>query len=271
MILFEGKEVSVEKIWQYASPLVKMVLILVVGHYIIVYLRKIVKKTLETRGNFDQSFVKFVDKTLNIVAHVMIILSALTTIGISTTGLVAAFSAAAVGIAVALKDSLSNVAGGILLLIAPRFSTGDYIEAGGFSGSVINVDLLHTTLLTPDRKQVNIPNGVLVNNQIINYSKEDKRRLDITFPISYESDVEVAKKVAMDTIMKHPLTQTEPDVPFVRVNSYGDSAVNLVTRVWCNAADYWTLHFDLTEEIRKEFDKNGIGIPYNQLDVHIKQ
>ena len=271
MLLFEGKEVNFEKIWAYASPVVKMVLILVVGHYVIVYLRKIVKKALEAKGHFDQSFVKFVDKALNIVAHVLIILSALTAVGISTTGLVAAFSAAAVGIAVALKDSLGNVAGGILLLIAPRFSTGDFVEAGGSSGTVLNVDLMHTTLLTPDRKQINIPNGVLVNSQIINYSKEEKRRLDITFPISYECDVEVAKKVAMDTIMKHPLTQTDPAEPFVRIHSYGDSAVNLVTRVWCNAADYWTLHFDLTEQIREEFDKNGIGIPFNQLDVHIKQ
>ena len=126
-------------------------------------------------------------------------------------------------------------------------------------------------ILTVDKKQVSIPNGVLLNSHIVNYSRENKRRVDISFQISYESDVKIAKRLAIEVIEKHPLTLHEPDEPFVRVHSYGDSSVNLITRTWCKTEDYWNLYFDLIEDIRDVFDENGISIPYNQLDVRIKE
>lgn len=259
-----------EKIGGYAAPYIKMLLILIIGHFIIVYLQRIVGRSLR-KTKLDPSLIKFTDKAVGIFAHLIVIISALTAIGVSTTGLVATFSAAAVGVSVALKDSLSNVAGGILLLISPRFVTGDYISAGGDEGTVVSVDLLHTTILTVDKKQVSIPNGVLLNSHIVNYSRENKRRVDISFQISYESDVKIAKRLAIEVIEKHPLTLHEPDEPFVRVHSYGDSSVNLITRTWCKTEDYWNLYFDLIEDIRDVFDENGISIPYNQLDVRIKE
>lgn len=260
---------TLEGIWDFIGPVIKMALILVIGHFITVYILKLVNRGFY-KSQLDESLTKFLAKVIKIVLYILVVISALNAIGVSTSGIIAAFSAAAVAVAVALKDSLSNVAGGILLLISPRFSTGDYIAAGGDEGTVLSVDLLHTTVRTADRRQVSIPNGVLINSHITNYSREENRRVEICFPISYEADVEAAKSVARETILKHPLVLRDP-APFVRVHSYEDSAVNLVTRVWCTTADYWTVYYDLVEQIRAAFDQHGIIVPYNQLDVHIKE
>lgn len=251
------------------NPLIKMALILLIGHFIIVFIMKITEKAL-SKTHLDKSFTVFIEKTLNIIMHILIILSALNSIGISTTGILAAMSAAGVAVAVSLKDSLSNVAGGILLLISPRFSTGDFIEAGGSSGTVLSVDLLHTTVRTADNKHVSIPNGVLINSHITNYSREATRRIDLTFSISFESDPEQAVKIIRETICSHPLVINEPAEPFVRVNSYGESAVNIITRTWCNSCDYGTVYHDITEQVRQRLEENNISFPYNQLDVHLK-
>ena len=255
-------------VWLFISPIVKMLLILVIGHILVRVVIGVVKKSLK-KSNFDQALDKFICKVLNIVLHVLVIVSALSAIGVSTTGAVAALSAAAAAVALALKDSLNNVAGGVLLLVAPRFRTGDYIAAGGDEGVVLDVDLLHTLIRTGDGRQVSIPNGVLLNSHITNYSREPQRRVDITFQISYESDAEIAKSIINKKVLEHPLVLTD-NAPFVRVHSFGESAVNIVCRSWCNNSDYWTVYFDLIEQVRAEFDKNGISIPYNQLDVHIK-
>lgn len=260
-----------EIIWdQYLKPFVSMLLILLVGHLVIVYLLKLMRKAMN-KPKFDPSLVKFLSKALNIALHIIVLLSALSAIGVSTTGLVAALSAAVVGVAVALKDSLNNIAGGILLLLSPRFLTGDYISVSGDEGTVLSVDLLHTTVRTKDGRQVSIPNGTLINSHITNFSREEKRRVDLKFQIPYDADAEKAKKIALDVISSHPLVLNEPEVPLSRILEYSDSSVNLITRVWCLTPDYWTVYFDLTEQVRTEFEKNGIEIPFNQLDVHIKE
>lgn len=259
-----------EKILDFAKPFIKMALILIIGHFIVVYIEKIIKRAFE-RTKLDESLAAFLTKTFNIVMHLLIILSALNSIGVSTSSIVAALSAAVVAVGVALKDSLSNVAGGILLLVSPRFHAGDYIETENDGGTVIKVDLLHTTVRTVDNKQVSIPNGVLINSHITNYSREPKRRVDITFPISYEADVEEAKRIIRQTISKHSLILNDPEEPLVRVIGYEDSSVNIVTRSWCNNTDYWTVYFDLTEQVREALEREGITIPYNQLDVRIKE
>ena len=261
---------TLSEIWAYSAPFIKMALILIIGHVLIVYWQRIFKRSLK-KSKLDPSLIGFIHKAVNIILHLFVVISALTAIGVSTTGIVASFSAIAVGVSVALKDSLNNVAGGILLLISPRFSTGDYISAGGDEGTVTAVDLLHTTILTIDNKQISIPNGILINSHIINYSRESNRRVDIVFPISYEADVKKAKQLAEDVIKNHPFSLREPEEPFVRVHSYGESAVNLLTRVWCKTENYWSLYIDLVENIREIFEENGISVPYNQLDVHIKE
>lgn len=261
---------EMEKILIAASPWIKAILILLIGHFVISYIVKITKRVCG-KSKLDKSLIAFLVKTLNIFLHALIVLSALNTVGISTTGLIAALSAGVVAIGLALKDSLGNIAGGVLLLISPRFHTGDYIEASGNGGTVIKVDLMHTTIKTPDNRVISIPNGTLVNSDITNYSGEEKRRVDIEFGIPYECDAEKAKEIIKNTISGHSLVINDPDEPMVRVISYGDSTVNIITRSWCKASDYWTVYFDLMEQVRTELEKEGISIPYNQLDVHIKK
>lgn len=261
--------ITLSAIWAAAAPFVKMAAILLIGHFLTAYLLKILDRGFQ-KSHLDQSLKRFLHKTVNITAHLIIILSALNAIGISTTGLLAALSAAGVAVAVALKDSLSNVAGGILLLIAPRFSTGDYIQAGGDEGTVLDVDLLHTTVRTADSRQVSIPNGTLINSHITNFSREKRRRVGMNFPVPYDADVEKAKHIAMETVLAHPLVQKEPDVPFARISGYEASAVTLTVRCWCATEDYWTVYFDLLEQVRSALASGGIEMPFNQLEVRIK-
>ena len=264
------EQINFEELLKLAMPFIKFLIILIAGHFITVLFIKISKKSL-AKTKLDDSFQTFIAKLLNISMHILIILSALNSIGISTTGIMAAMSAAALAVAVSLKDSLSNVAGGILLLVSPRFSTGDFIDAAGNSGTVLSVDLLHTTVRTPDNRQISIPNGVLINSAIINYSKEEKRRVDMEFDIAYEADVNKAVDLIENTIKAHEMVIDKENGILVRVNKYKDSSVSIVSRSWCETANYWNVYFDITEQVKKAFDENNISIPYNQLDVHIKQ
>lgn len=258
----------VEYIKGHLSSIFIFCAIIVAGIFITFLIGKIFKRALK-KTSLDPSLQKFLVKSILIVLYSLTILSALSSIGISTTGVVAVFSAAAVAIAVALKDSLGNVAGGILLLVSPRFYTGDYIIVEGDEGTVLNIDLLHTCLRSPDYKHISIPNGVLINSHIINCSREDLRRIDLEFPIPYESDFELAKKIAIDTIKTLPHSIQEK-TPFAGVKRFDDSSVVLKIEAWCKSSDYWNLYYDLTESIRKNFNDNNINIPYNQLKVYIK-
>lgn len=245
------------------------VLIVLVGWIAVGIITKILRNALtRAKTKLDISLINFFVTAANICLKLLIVLSALNNLGISTTGLIAAFSAAAVAISLALKDSLGNIASGIIILISRPFSTGDLIDAGGSLGTVARIDMIHTTLRTPDNRLIVIPNGQLMNMTITDYSKEPTRRLDLTFGISYDNDPEKAKAIIMDTVKAHPMSLNEPE-PFVRVSEHADSAVIITLRVWCETGNYWTLHFDLLEQVRAAFDKNGISIPYNQLDVHV--
>lgn len=247
--------------------LLKAALIVVAGHFITKLIVKLAEKSLK-RFKIDYSLERFIVKTVNIALHVIVIISAISALGISTTGLLAALSAVAVGIGLALKDSLSSIAGGILLLISPRFHTGDTVDIDGDTGKVIKIDLMHTLLRTFDNRDVVIPNSVIINNRVVNFSRESKRRVDLVFSIAYDNDLEVAKKAINDTVSAHPLVLKDEEI-FIRVGEYAASSVNIITRVWSETDNYWTVYHDLLEQVRAEFDKRGINIPFNQLDVHI--
>lgn len=245
------------------------ILIIIVGLVVIKVIKKIIKKALiGSKAELDISLIDFIVRAIGICLKVVLVLSALATIGISTTGIIAAFSACAVAISLALKDSLGNIAGGIMMLISQPFSTGDFIDVDGAAGKVLKIDMVHTTLLTPDNKQVVIPNGQLMNKTIIDYSKEATRRMEVKFSISYDNDTELAKKIITDVVNAHEFTLKDP-APFIRITEYADSAIVITARAWCESANYWTLNFDLLEQVKQKFDENGITIPYNQLDVHV--
>ena len=180
---------SADKLISMGITVLKALIILVAGHYLTLFLIKLMKKSLK-KLNIDISLEKFLKKAVNITLHIIIILSALSTLGISTAGLLAALSAAAVAVALALKDSLSSIAGGIILLLTRRFQTGDYVCINGESGNVVQIDMMHTVLKTIDNRHVVIPNSIVVNSQVVDYSSEETRRLDLTFSVSYENDTE---------------------------------------------------------------------------------
>ena len=248
-------------------PIIMALVILVAGLIVLFIVAKILKKAL-SRTTLDISLQKFFVKTLNIVGFVLILICALSTAGVSTTGLIAGFSAAGAAVALALKDSLSNIAGGIVLLITHPFVTGDYIEIGDYSGTVKEIDILQTTLLTPDNKTIVIPNGLLSSDEVVNYTKEPTRRVDLTVSVSYDNDIELAKKSVLKAAEGISLVLSDPQ-PFVRVSEYSDSSVNLAVRVWCKTEDYWDVHFAMIEKMRESFEKDGIEIPYQRLDVNI--
>ena len=242
------------------------------GHFLIKLIAKLLDKTL-TRFNLDPSLVSFLENCSKVTLYVILFLVLLSTLGIPTAGIIAAFSACAAAVALALKDSLSNIASGITLLFTRPFATGHFIQIGDESGTVEKIDLMHTKLCTPDNKHIIVPNGQMATSEVINYSVEAFRRVDLVFNVGYDNDVERAKEVIMSLIRKHPASVLDDETkePFVRVSGYLDSSIKITGRVWAKTEDYWTVYFDILEAAKGEFDKAGITIPYNQLDVHIRQ
>lgn len=248
--------------------IIKLVIVLAVGFALSGISAKLITKALG-KSNFDISLVKFLARIARIAIIVLTIIIAIGLLGIPTTGLIAGVSAVAAAIALALQGSLSNIAGGIFILITRPFKTGDFIDISGNAGTVKDIQLIHTVLLTGDNKEVIMPNGVVVNSTVINYSNSEKRRVDLVFSIGYDDDARLAEDIIFRTAMAHTYTLTDPAEPFVRESAHSASSIDITTRVWCKAENYWTLHFDLIEKVREEFTKHGISIPYNQLDVHI--
>lgn len=190
-------------------------------------------------------------------------------IGIDTAGVGTVIASLGVGVGLAVQGSLSNLAGGLVILLMRPFRIGDYIEAQGEGGTVEEIRVFYTYLTTPDNRVVMIPNGTLANGSIINYSTKELRRVDFKFSISYDEDFDKAKKVIHEVIENTDKVLLDP-APFVRVHSHGESTIDIVARVWSKNEDYWGVYFDIMEGIKKSFDSANIEIPYNQLDVHIK-
>ncbi|MDD4699042.1 MAG: mechanosensitive ion channel family protein [Oscillospiraceae bacterium] len=264
----EFKNKFLDFCYSFGPKVLGAVLVVVAGHFIIKLLVTMMDRSFQ-RIKMDVSLNNFLKKAASIVLRVILILSALTTLGISTTGLLAALSASAVAVALALKDSLGNLAGGILILLSRPFSTGDYIDVSGLSGTVISIDMIHTTLVTPDNRQIVIPNGQMVNEKVVNYSKEECRRMDLTISISYKSDSELAKRVILETVNAHKFTMQTPESPFARVDKQGENSIDIAVRTWCKTENYWTLHYDLMEQIIDALDKEGVTVPIKLLDVRI--
>lgn len=225
--------------------------------------KKMIKK------NKDKTITNVIYQILRKGLKILAILVFLGYVGIDTAGIGTIIASIGVGVGLALQGSLSNLAGGIVILIMRPFKIDDYIEAQGEGGTVENIGIFYTTLVTPDNKIVMIPNGTLANGTMTNYSTKELRRVDFNFSISYDADVEKAKRVIWDVIINTKNVLDEPS-PFVRLKTYGVSSVDITTRVWVKNSDYWTVYFDMMESIKEEFAKANIEIPYNQLDVHIK-
>ena len=222
------------------------------------------------KGKLDKTLAKTFAYIFKLALKIVIVVCMVGFVGIDTSGLAALLVSVGACVGLALNGALSNLAGGILIILTRPFRVDDFIEAQGYSGTVEDIHITNTKLRTGDNKVVYIPNGPLSSGNIVNYSMKDTRRVDFTFSIGYGDDFEHAKKIVSDICSAHELVLKDP-APMVRVSEHGASSINLVTRVWVNSADYWTVHFDILEAVKAAFDKEGIEIPFNQLDVHVKK
>ena len=250
------------------GKIVIAVLIWFIGKKIIRVLDKLVKKILD-RSTLDKGVVNFVVSVLKFVMYAILIMIVVDKLGFQTTSLLTLFGSAALAIGMSLQGSLSNFAGGILILIFKPFKVGDYIIVGTNEGTVKSIEILYTRLVSIDNKVVMLPNGSLSNSSIVNVGAENTRRIDIQIGIGYSSDIPKAKKLLEQVINSEKGILKDKDI-LVVVKSLDESCVTLETRAWVNTADYWNVRFNLLERYKNIFDENGIEIPFNQLDVHMK-
>ena len=241
--------------------------ILAVGIYLIRWVKKFLK-TSPKMDRVDDSLRSFLVSLSNILLYAVLFITIASVLGVPMTSFITILASCGVAIGLALQGSLSNFAGGIMILLFKPFKVGDFIEASGESGTVEEVSVVYTVLLTPDNKRITIPNGTLTNSVIENYSAQELRRVDMTFRADYACDSEKVKALIRQQMEAHPLALKEPEV-FVRVSACADSGVDYTARVWCKGADYWTVHFDVLEGVKKAFAENGINVPFPQMDVHI--
>ena len=268
---------QVENIWnelknsvtKYLPDLIGALIIAVVGFLIALLVVHITRKALD-RKKVDPSLSAFVCRAVRIVIYAFTMLAALSALGISITAIVAFFSAAVAAIALALKDRLNDIASGIVILFSKPFVTGDFIEFSKYKGYVQKIDIMHTDILTYSGTNVIIPNSVISNAEVNNHTAHPVVRVQVDVPIPYDADIKKVKEVLFD-VMKHTdlIVRDEKHHDSVQLEKYADSALEFSVRCFCEFKDYWTVYYDLTESVKEALDKNGITIPFNQLDVHI--
>ncbi len=243
------------------------ILLILLGWSLIKLLTSFTRKILDKK-KVDTAVVSFITSALSIALKVCLVIMTLEMIGVKTTSLLAVVGAAGLAIGLALQGTLSNLAGGVLLIILHPFGIGDFIEALGFSGTVKKISLFTTSLITADRKTIIIANGGLASGNIINYSLEPIRRVDLLFGIGYGDDLKLAKQTLESLLSNHPKVLADP-APSVSLAALADSSVNFNVRPFVKKEDYWEVYSDLHEQVKLTFDEKGISIPFPQQDIHL--
>lgn len=227
-----------------------------------------IEKTAEKK-NADKTIMRTIAYIFKIGMKVIVTICLVGYVGIDTSALTALVASLGVCVGLAVNGALSNLAGGVLIILTRPFRIDDFIEAQGYSGTVEDIHITNTRLRTPDNKVVYIPNGALSSGSVVNYSLQSTRRVDEVFSISYAADFNKAKAILAELYENHPLVLKDPAI-FIRMSEHAASSINITVRVWVNSADYWTVKFDMLEAVKERFDAEGIEIPFNQMDVHIK-
>jgi small conductance mechanosensitive channel len=253
----------------YGMKIISALAILVLGRIGVGIFNSIIGRLLR-RGNVDATLTKFVINMSKIALMTFIVIAALGALGIQTASFIAVIGAAGLAVGFALQGSLANFASGVMLVIFKPFKSGDYVEAGGTSGSVEEIQIFNTVLKTPDNKRVIMPNSQVTGGKIVNYSAMDKRRIDLIFGIGYDDNIKAAKEILQQIISEDKRILDDP-APVIAVLELGDSSVNFAVRPWVNTSDYWSVYFDITEKVKLIFDEKNISIPFPQRDVHIHQ
>ncbi|MCI8461886.1 MAG: mechanosensitive ion channel [Lachnospiraceae bacterium] len=258
-----------EKALRLGARVLLAALFFLVGSQLIKLVRKIIKKSMQ-RAGAELGAIQFVDSFVKAALYVLLVLMLASSFGLDAASIVALLGSAGVAIGLAVQGSLSNLAGGVLLLILKPFKVGDYIQEGssGKEGTVAEIQIFYTKLVTPDNRTIVLPNGSLANNSLINYTAQDARRMDIVVGISYKADLKKAKEVLLQVLEEDEAVMKDRD-HFVFVDNLGSSSVDLGVRCWFAQSDFWPGKWRITENCKLALDRAGIEIPYNQLDVHL--
>ncbi|PJC86263.1 mechanosensitive ion channel protein [Vibrio sp. HA2012] len=254
---------------QYGVNLISAVLILFIGNIIVKAIAGSVSKILHKR-EMDKAVVDFISALVRYLLFIIVLIAALGRIGVQTASVVAVIGAAGLAIGLALQGSLSNFAAGVLIVAFRPFKSGDYVEIGGVAGSVESIQVFQTVLTTPDNKMVVVPNSSVISGPITNYSRHSTRRIDLVIGVSYKSDLQKTKEVLASVLKADERILKEPE-PIIGVHTLADSSVNFVVRPWVKTSDYWAVYFDTMQGIKEALDREGIEIPFPQMDVHLNK
>ena len=242
------------------------IIIFIVGKIVVNILMSVFRKILG-KSKMDEMLIDFVASILKAILMLFVVIAALDQLGVDTTSLIALLGAAGLAVGLALQNSLSNFAAGVMLIVFRPFKAGDFVEVAGTAGVVETISIFSSTLRTGDNKEVIIPNGAIYGGTITNYSARDTRRVDMVFGIGYDDDIKKAKEILQSIVDADERILKDP-APVIAVSELADSSVNFVVRPWAKTSDYWGVMWDVTEKVKLEFDKNGIEIPYPQAVVH---
>ena len=251
----------------FGLNLLKAIIIFYVGKMVIGLLVRGMRKVMQ-RQEVDKTLETFVSNLVRMVLMVIVVIAAIGALGIQTTSFIAIFGAAGLAVGLALQGSLSNFASGVLIVLFRPYRVGDFVEAAGISGVVLEVQILTTVLKTGDNKQIIVPNGQIMDSIITNYSANDTRRVDMVVGVSYDDDLDKVRATIEELVAAEDRILDEPACT-IAVSELADSSVNFVVRPWVKTSDYWGVMFDMTEAIKKRFDKEGISFPFPQQDVHL--
>ena len=251
----------------FLPTLLLAIIVFVIGCVLNSVIMNLLGKGME-KSKLDKTIHRFLNSLVKIIIFAFVLIIVLTILGIPMDSIVAVVSSAGVAIGLAMQSSLSNVAGGFMVLIGRTFKVGDYVQINGLEGVVEEITILSTKIITGDNKDVFIPNGTVVNSVIINYSQEKTRRVDQIFSISYNNDSKKAVAVIQSVVEKNELILKDPE-PFVKVSAFSPNSIDITVKVWTENDKYWDVYFALLEDVKEAFDNEGIIIPHNQIDVHV--
>lgn len=258
-----------ELVATYGLKIVLAIVVFFVGKAIARWLANILGKGMSVKG-VDQTVATFTKNIAYYAMFTMVVIAALGQLGLQTASFVAILGAAGLAVGFALQGSLANFAAGVLLIIFRPFKAGDFVEAGGAAGVVKEISIFSTTFMTPDNKKVIVANGSVFGGNIVNYSSQEFRRIDLVIGVSYEADIAKTKEVLMGVAQADERVLKDKDIT-IGLSELADSSVNFVLRPWVKTSDYWPTYFSMMENIKMKLDEAGIEIPYPQMDVHLQQ
>jgi len=245
-------------------------IILIISFTVINLFTKRMRKRAEKKNKENKTVVKTFAYILRITLKILVVIALIGYLGLDTSGISALIAALGVGVGLAVNGTLSNFAGGIMIIMTKPFRDDDYISACGYEGTVEDIKIIHTKIRTFDNKVIYLPNGTLSTSTIVNFTEKDLRRVDHKFSISYENDFGKAKEIIKKVAEENELVLRDPEVT-VGIAAHGQNSIEIFARAWCKTENYWPVYNYMLEAVKKAFDENGIQIPYNQVDVHIKQ